>query len=965
MSLPHIEEPTLYSPIIEYLKNLGFDAVGNTIVKDKEPDILFRYGALSFVIEVKVGKPEIVGLKAVAQASDYGRKLGTQNIIILIYPESIRREAIVEYSTVSRVALESNITITTLTEPWTESLNLTPLLFFNQLKAIIDKNVVKTDFASTVKMIEKYATDLNSVVYQIRTDELVSEVVDKLDLFTSIGEIKDSEVAKRQITNLASFLLFNQLLFYHIYKRKSNDSSLPELEEVKELKNIKQYFSKINDIDYRSIYSVNLIEHIPDRKDVIEVLNAVIKAIKLLRAEHITHDLAGRFFHDLIPSEVRKVLAAFYTHPTAADILTGLAIEKWDESVIDPACGSGTLLVSAYNRKKELFENEFSGNSQTKMHKKFIEEDLTGIDLMPFAAHISALNLTMQNIEEKTNTVRIATQDSLDLANVINTVQFKQGQFVIKPYSATIQKSLVDENNSKLVSKRGSLSVEGKGFEFILKPVDLVIMNPPFTDRDKMTVEMRVKLKNNPLNERCGNKINLWGYFLVLGDSLLKADGKIAAIIPVNIARGTSTEKVRKLILENYQLDYIIKPVGDFAFSESAAFKDVLLIARKKKPTMEHLSKIVFLKKSIRDLGNSEVKEIINTIRTLESDKGTIYEDDHLEIKNIPQKDLTDNIDNLMTFIGGTSLHNLETMRTFMAIVKERGKDKLSNFKKEDLKEGITSPKGLGQLVYITVPSHFSREERSFLILDSKKKDILYVRPKNIDKNLEIPLKSTEPALRTITGIQTLQLGSQYDYILKDSYSGFDEMLTISKWKGRFNWGMINDKIARIGKSRLVVPDKIRLSSKNTIVLAAYSDEPIILSNLFFAYRVLDKEVCKTLTLSLNSVINIVQFLMLKAETLGGYIRLSANDWNMTYQLDFNKLNDHEKKAIVSLFKQLKSVKLPSIVEQLQNKYVDRIKIDKTILQILGFSVNEIESILPRIYEVLIDEFKSEKAMES
>ncbi|MEM4089762.1 MAG: hypothetical protein QXQ46_03270, partial [Thermoplasmatales archaeon] len=115
--------------------------------------------------------------------------------------------------------------------------------------------------------------------------------VSKLDLFTSIGEIKDKVTAKKQVTNLASFILFNQLLFYHIYKRKSREDGLPELEEIRSLKEIKEYFNKITNIDYKSIYSVNLFDHIPERKDVIEVLNDVIKAIKLLRAEHITHDL--------------------------------------------------------------------------------------------------------------------------------------------------------------------------------------------------------------------------------------------------------------------------------------------------------------------------------------------------------------------------------------------------------------------------------------------------------------------------------------------------------------------------------------------------------------------------------------------------------------------------------------------------------------------------------------------------
>ena len=88
MVLPKIEERTLYPPIINYLEESGFQAIGNTIIQGKEPDIIFKYGSYTFVIEVKVGKKNAIGLSAVAQAYDYGRRLKTQNVVILIYPDN-------------------------------------------------------------------------------------------------------------------------------------------------------------------------------------------------------------------------------------------------------------------------------------------------------------------------------------------------------------------------------------------------------------------------------------------------------------------------------------------------------------------------------------------------------------------------------------------------------------------------------------------------------------------------------------------------------------------------------------------------------------------------------------------------------------------------------------------------------------------------------------------------------------
>ncbi|OYT38158.1 hypothetical protein B6U82_00445, partial [Candidatus Pacearchaeota archaeon ex4484_31] len=248
MKLPKIEERTLYPPIINHLQRIGFKAVGETKIVKKHPDIFFQVDSLSFVIEVKIGKLE-VGLKAVAQASDYARRLGTQNIIILIYPEKYRNQVILDPKDITKIALNEKVNALVLTEYWTESLVIEPIKLFEQLKQQILLKKVKVDFKTIVKLIEGYVRDLNAIVYQIKTEELITEVVDKLDLFSSIGEIKDKETAKKQVINLASYLLFNQLLFYHIYKRKTNSKKLPELEEIKNVKDLQRYFDEITSID--------------------------------------------------------------------------------------------------------------------------------------------------------------------------------------------------------------------------------------------------------------------------------------------------------------------------------------------------------------------------------------------------------------------------------------------------------------------------------------------------------------------------------------------------------------------------------------------------------------------------------------------------------------------------------------------------------------------------------------------
>jgi len=118
-------------------------------------------------------------------------------------------------------------------------------------------------------------------------------------------------------------------------------------------------------------------------------------------------------------------VAAFYTNNEAGALLARLAIHKATDKTIDLACGSGTLLVSAYHRKKELMEAE--GKTFTPQdHKRFLEKELTGIDIMPFAAHLAAVHLSLQEPLYETQRVRLAvwgsTEPTVRPGKVIHTI---------------------------------------------------------------------------------------------------------------------------------------------------------------------------------------------------------------------------------------------------------------------------------------------------------------------------------------------------------------------------------------------------------------------------------------------------------------------------------------------------------------------------------------------------------------
>lgn len=107
-------------------------------------------------------------------------------------------------------------------------------------------------------------------------------------------------------------------------------------------------------------------------------------------------------------------MAAYFTKSEAGDLLANLSIDSPRLTVIDPTCGSGTLLVSSYRRKRDLILSEGESFSE-KHHKAFAEQEITGIDIMSFAAPLAAVHIALQSPLYYTDNLRIAIHDSTGL----------------------------------------------------------------------------------------------------------------------------------------------------------------------------------------------------------------------------------------------------------------------------------------------------------------------------------------------------------------------------------------------------------------------------------------------------------------------------------------------------------------------------------------------------------------------
>ena len=106
------------------------------------------------------------------------------------------------------------------------------------------------------------------------------------------------------------------------------------------------------------------------------------------------HDLMGRIFHRLV--DTARYDGSYYTSTAAAVLLAGLSIRPDDlpadlsgYSLIDPACGTGTLLMAAAERIRDLRGPEHA----TADAALLIEQVITGLDVNTTACHMAATTL--------------------------------------------------------------------------------------------------------------------------------------------------------------------------------------------------------------------------------------------------------------------------------------------------------------------------------------------------------------------------------------------------------------------------------------------------------------------------------------------------------------------------------------------------------------------------------------------
>jgi len=926
-----IAEPTLSPEVANLLSSfLGCKIASEGVLPDrKQFDFFLLLDSFKIIIELKIGGFDKLPY-AISQGESYKDRVGADGIIAIVYPNEARKD-VTRPEDVIDVATNISPTAMVLC-PFLK--DYFPKISLADLADNLKKAIAKPKVAPSISLaVETLRQSVEGIAIEIKRSvgidhPVIKETVGSLALFDILSEeakeagiSTSKEATKSVVADLAAYILVNQILLHHIL---ADSLSLPrKLKPIASPAELNAYFKEIEAIDYKAVYCVDIASTIPITAT--NEINTAMIAIRVIQPENLGHDLLGRIFHEFLPPETRKQLGTFYTRPQAAELLAGLSIDKADAKVLDPACGSGTLLVAAYRNKKAV------GRGQS--HRKMVEEEITGIDIMPFAAHLAALNLTMQSPKEVTNRTRIGIGSSLNMTPGNNVGSLSKW---VKTFGGDITGVCISHP-------------EEKGEAFELEPVDLVIMNPPFTRKERLTSQMKgVRFQS------LGNQ-NYWAYFVAFADSILKDRGKIAAVLPRDFFRGQYSRLMREYLFKDrrFSIRYIVKSVRDWAFSENALFRDFLLILEK--DNSEKKCCLVYIKRSVSDIGLEDANHIAQSVRLTKENE--TFEDDSFTVSWVNQNEILSNWQDLGHLVVFNTRSGDSLIRFYEDALLRAG-DRLTSLKKQEFQGQILrglepTVENLLDLVFVVRPLCERRVGHSSLIVSGVKENEISAIVKKMNIPLRIPKHAVKLGLKTAAYLNKLDVQDISDFAILKPFDGIEKaqtVLGIEEIDFRNISERANDRLAHVLVSR-----RFDFTSPGTRAVSFFSSEKLLPGKAFWALPS-NLNHSKILCIWLNSTFSLIESLLSHTETRGSFIELTKEK---LLEFHIPDVNTCDTKYLLDAFEQIRNDELPPLVQQFDHLPESRLIIDRAVLKTIGYDDTEIDELLPDLYAGMAVEMRT------
>lgn len=608
----------------------------------------------------------------------------------------------------------------------------------------------------------------------------------------------------------------------------------------------------------------------------------------------------------LINPSKRKKLAAYYTKPIGLDLMRQIITRHskiYDSplTLSDPFLGSGLTL------------SEIAGSIPNKKIRK-----IWGIEPHPLSALV-AYSAILHVVKGDMQKVQVLVGDSFKLV------------FYDLP----------------------SILSFGKDVNRNLLKANVILTNPPFTRWGLLDKQTRIFLTNLvdrlPYRKYVERKqMNLQVLSLFLMDYFLEKNGLLISVLPASTFYTIYGEAAKKMFNDKYQIYSIVEYKHGPSFSMDSGFKELIIIASKRKPFRE----TAFI--TLDDNGEilKKLPNILEGERLFEKSVNWVY------TYQIPPP--WNN--NWLTLFGQNEVRN--QLSKIFAKAFEKG---VVDFWADSSKR-----KNIVRGVEMYGPNFFFIPNKYWKIVEENAENIVIENPLE-KRKLRISREYLTHALRRPALYTNSLMPSVNHYLVsippKDPNELPKDLAYYIKWG--YDSKAANPAIRAFGEfwyshvyrqlqvkrpfGRVFLPDKIDPSFKKRGVFCCYSKDLLTASKNFYIVSFSDELVDKAIAAWFNSTIFIAYFVVASRKITERWTRFLEEDYLRMPIIKVESLNYKDLDILNNCFDKLARIKLPSIKSQIGKKY--RKQLDNTIFNALGIE-NKLQNKLYTALEKLFIEIE-------
>src|SRR5258707_6087560 len=268
---------------------------------------------------------------------------------------------------------------------------------------------------------------------------------------------------------------------------------------------------------------------------------------------NVDSDIIGTIYNTYVNREEKRNKGQYYTPPEIVRYIldtvgyTGTNIIGPQKRLIDPACGSGTFLVTAARRLVAAYQGTRGQVDDPVTVLERIQQSLFGFDLNPFACYLAEMNLLIQILDLVKEALARKKELRLKPFHIYNVDTLTRPNDIYYYMNLhTLQAEENDEVNQ--IKSRAADGPYAQGFAF-------VVANPPYgatlSDSYKKT------LREN-WSEIFYGQPDTYTFFLKFGLELLGPHGKLGFITPNTYLMGKNTAMLRSKLLNAGRIEQIV-----------------------------------------------------------------------------------------------------------------------------------------------------------------------------------------------------------------------------------------------------------------------------------------------------------------------------------------------------------------------------------------------------------------------